>query len=304
MPATLDVATRLLNVAGGRLLPDDPLGYSLMPAPRKAARGRERDALILCLGLRGRETPPAERYDALLDLAANTFFGSSGSVTSALRQAVMAVNQQMLDDNLAAGGTPLQGGLIAAALRDADFYVVQGGPGLLLVARPAGHERFPNAPTRPLGQSNTVDALYFHTQLAVGDFLCFSNMPARGWTDIALVGLGNLADLAAVAERLRETAGSDAAALIGRVVDEEAAARLIAAANAPANPAANAAAGGSAAPVRPTPAPSAPPAASTNAPAMAAPTPAAVTPGPSAAPGRPATPRPANRPAAPSRGPG
>lgn len=247
MPAALDVATRLLNVAGGRLLPDEPLGYSLMPAPRKAARGRERDALILCLGLRGREAVAPERYDALLDLAANTFFGSSGSVTSALRQAVTAVNQHMLDENLAAGGSPLQGGLIAAALRDADFYVVQGGSGLLLVARPAGHERFPNAPTRALGQSNTVDALYFHTQLSVGDFLCFSNTPARGWTDIALVGLGNLADLGAVAERLRETAGSEAAALIGRVVDEEAAAQLIATANAAANTA-----GGPAAPARPT----------------------------------------------------
>ncbi len=246
MSAALDVATRLLNVAGGRLLSDEPLGYSLMPAPRKAARGRERDALILCLGLRGREAVAPERYDVLLDLAANRFFGSSGSVTSALRQAITAVNQKMLEDNLAGGGAPLHGGLIAAALRDADFYVVQGGPGLLLVARPAGHERFPNAPTRALGQSNTVDALYFHTQLSVGDFLCFSNAPARGWTDIALVGLGNLADLAAVAERLRETAGSEAAALIGRVVDEEAAAQLIATANAAAN-----AAGGPAAPARP-----------------------------------------------------
>src|SRR5579859_394028 len=305
MPAALDVATRLINVTGGRLLPDEPLVYSLMPAPRKAARGRERDALILCLGLRGRERVPAERYDPLLELAANTFFGSSGSVTSSLRQAVTAVNQQMLDDNLAAGGAPLQGGLIAAALRDADFYVVQGGPGLLLVARPAGHERFPNAPTRPLGQSNTVDALYFHTQLATGDFLCFSNAPVRGWTDIALVGMGNLADLGAVAERLRETAGSDSAALIGRVVDEEAAARLIAAANAtanaaantaanaPANAAANAAASGPAAPARPTIA---------AAPTMPAPTPAAVTPEPPAAPAKPA--RRGNRPASASRGAG
>src|SRR5258707_1847457 len=136
MPAALDVATRLLNVAGGRLLPDEPLGYSLMPAPRKAARGRERDALILCLGLRGREAAPPERYDALLDLAANTFFGSSGSVTSALRLAVTAVNQKMLDDNLAAGGAPQHGGLIAAALRDPEFFVVPVRPGLLLLAPP------------------------------------------------------------------------------------------------------------------------------------------------------------------------
>ncbi len=230
MPAPLDVATRWLNVAGGRLLPDEPLGYNLMPAPRKAARGRERDALILCLSLRGREAAPAERYSALLDLAASTFFGSPGSVTSALRQAMTALNQKMLDDNLAPGAAQWQGGLMAAALRDADLYAVVGGPGMLLVARPAGNERFPTTPTRPLGLSNNVEALYFHTQVAVGDYVCVSNAPARGWSDIALVGLGNLANLAAVAERLRETAGGEAAALLGRVVDEQAAAELIAAA--------------------------------------------------------------------------
>ncbi len=281
MSAVLDVATRFFNVAGGRLLPDEPSGYSLMPAPRKAARGRERDALILCLGLRGREAIPPERYDALLDLAADTFFGNSGSVTSALRQALLAVNQKLLDDNLAAGGAPTHGGLIAAALRDADFYTVQGGPGLLLVARPAGHERFPNAPSRPLGQSNTVDALYFHTQLAVGDFLCLSNAPARGWTDIALLGLGNLADLGAVANRLRETAGGDAAALIGRVVDEVAAAQLIAAANS--------AATGAPAPARPAPTPPAipvAPAETTTVPVAPSHTPPTVTPAPTAAPRR------------------
>ena len=225
MPTELDVATHLLNVVGGRSLPDQPPGFSMLLAPRKAARGRERDALFLCLGLRGREAPTPERYDALLDLAASTFFGSPGSITAALRQAVIAVNQKLLDENLASGAVPLQGGLLATALRETDFYAVQGGPGLLLIARPAGHERFPTAPSRPLGQSNTVEALYFHTQLARGDFLCLSNTPARGWSDIALLGVGNLADLPAVAERLRETAGGDAVALLGQVVDERASAQ-------------------------------------------------------------------------------
>src|SRR5579859_1662173 len=277
MTAVLDVATRFLNVAGGRPLPDEPLGYSLMPAPRKSARGRERDALILCLGLRGRDEVLPEQYDALLDLAASIFFGSPGSVTSALRQALMAVNQKMLDDNLSRGAGQIQGGLLAAALRDADFYAVQGGPGLLLVARPTGHERFPTAASRPLGLSNTVEALYFHTQLAVGDFICLSNAPGRGWSDIALLGLGNLASLAAVSDRLRETAGGDAAALIGRVVDEEAAAQLIAAASGPGRPAA------------PT-APSRPPAAPTTPSAPSAPpTPTAISPAePTATPTEPA----------------
>lgn len=220
MPDSLDLATHLLHVSGGRVAPVDPPGFLSLAPPRKAARGREKDYLFLCLGLSGREAAPPEAYDTLLDLAAATFYGSPGSVTSALRQALAAANQKLLDDNLAAGqagGTaPLQGGLLGAALRGSDFYSVVAGPGLLLVARPTGHERFPHAPTRPLGLSNTVEALYFHTALSEGEYVCLSSAPARGWTDIALVGLGNLAGLPAVVERLREASGGEAVALVGR----------------------------------------------------------------------------------------
>ena len=215
MTDLLDVTAQWLNVSGGRATSDEPPGFLSLTAPRKAARGREKDALFLCLGLRAREAPAPEQYDELLQLAAQTFYGSPGSVTSALRVALAAVNQRLLDTNLGASA-PTQGGLVAAVLRGADFYAVQGGPGLLLVIRPTGHERFPQTPTRPLGQSNTPDALYFHTSVTSGDYFCFSSQPPRGWTDIAMVGLGNLTSLEAVAERLRETAGPEAAALLGR----------------------------------------------------------------------------------------
>ncbi len=221
MPDPFDIAAQLLHVSGGRLSPDEPPGFATITPPRKAARGREKDTLILCLSLKAREALPAESYDALMELAAATFFGSPGSVTAALRQALAAVNQKLLDDNLAGGqatgGAPAQAGLLGAALRGADFYAVQSGPGLLLVGRPTGHERFPQTVTRALGQSNTLEASYFHTTVSAGDYLCFSNVPARGWTDIALVGLGNLAGLPEVVERLRESAGTDAAALIIRL---------------------------------------------------------------------------------------
>jgi len=221
MPDPFDIAAHPLHVSGGRLSPDEPPGFATITPPRKAARGREKDTLILCLSLKAREALPSESYDALLELAAATFFGSPGSVTAALRQALAAVNQKLLDDNLAGGqatgGAPAQAGLLGAALRGADFYAVQSGPGLLLVGRPTGHERFPQTSTRALGQSNTLEASYFHTTVSAGDYLCFSNAPARGWTDIALVGLGNLAGLPAVVERLRETAGSEAAALVLRL---------------------------------------------------------------------------------------
>ena len=89
----LDVTAHLLHVSDGRLVTDEPPGFLTLSAPRKAARGREKDTLLLCLGLKAREAVPAERYDALLELAAQTFYGSPGSVTSALRLALGAGRQ-------------------------------------------------------------------------------------------------------------------------------------------------------------------------------------------------------------------
>jgi hypothetical protein len=215
MPERLETDTRLLNISGGRPLPDDPPGFAAFAAPRRAARGRERDHLCLCLSLRARAPVPSERYAQLLDLAASTFFGSAGSVTAALRQAIAAVNQNLLEANLKAG-PPMQGGLIGAALRGEDFYAVQGGPGFALVAHHGGLERFAHPQSRPLGLSDALDAHYFHTAVHEGEYLVLGPGAPAGWTDPALAGLGELAMLTNVAERLKETSGGDFTALIGR----------------------------------------------------------------------------------------
>src|SRR3989304_2649087 len=92
MPDRLDADTVFLNIAGGQPLSEDPLGLAAFAPPRRAARGRERDLLFLCLTLRAR-TPQSiqpHRYAELLDLAAATFYGSPGSVTAALPPAAAA----------------------------------------------------------------------------------------------------------------------------------------------------------------------------------------------------------------------
>ena len=218
MSDALDLTTNLLHVVGGQSTSDEPPGFAVLAAPRRAARGRAQDNLLLCLGLRSRGSIPPERFVELLDLAAVTFFGSPGSVTAALRQALAAVNQKLLEVNLREGasGTPVQGGLIGAVARGADFYAVQSGPGTLIVARPEGVERFPNAPSRPLGLSNTLETQYFHSVVKADDYLCLSSSMPAGWNEVALIGLGHLSTLTAVSERLQNAANADFAALVGR----------------------------------------------------------------------------------------
>jgi hypothetical protein len=220
MPDALDLDLARVHVVGGRPQPDDPPGLTALAAPRKAARGREKDVLILCLGLRARapESAPAERYADLLDLAAAVYFGTPGSVTAALRTALNAVNQSLIEANLRAGptGAVIQGGLICAALKGDSLYAVQSGPGIVVVAHGLSLERFPNLPSRPLGASVALDAQYFHTLVHEGEYLCLSSTLPPGWSDATLAGLGGLATLSAVAERLKNASTGDFAALLGR----------------------------------------------------------------------------------------
>ncbi|MBP7691930.1 MAG: hypothetical protein KA764_08435 [Anaerolineales bacterium] len=221
MPERLEPDIALLNIAGGRPLTAEPPGLASFTPPRKAARGRERDTVFLGLGLRARAPLSAEqtadRLAALLQLAAATFYGTPGSVTAAARQALLAVNQKLLDENLREGAT-VQGGLICAVLRGTDFYAVVCGAGLVVVTHPTAVERFPAAASRPLGLSDVLDAQYFHTALNAGDYLAITQ--SARWTEAALSGLGGLATLSAVGERLKEAGGPDFTALAARLEPE------------------------------------------------------------------------------------
>lgn len=199
MSASLEADTCVLQVSSGQSQGEEPPGLAVFSAPRRAARGREKDALYLCLYLRGRTPPPADKYTELLNLATQTFFGSPGSVTSALRQAMSAVNQKLLTDNLmTAAGAPAQGGLVAAVLRGTDLYGVQSGPGMVLVAHRQTVERFPSLASRSLGLSQTPDVQYFHTLVQAEEYFCLCNTTPDGWDEKALTGLGGLTTLTLV----------------------------------------------------------------------------------------------------------
>jgi hypothetical protein len=222
MPERLDADTTFLHRVSGQSQPADPPGLAAFAPPRKTARGREHDLLFLCLSLRARaqQTVTPQRYAELLDLAAATFYGSSGSVTAALRQALATVNQNLLELNLKEGASaesgPRQGGLIGAVLRGNEFYAVQCGPGLLVVAHKTQTLQFSTLPSRPLGLSDALDAHYFHAEVHDGEYALLTPAAPTGWNDAIFGGLGGLATLTNVADRLKAAATADLAALVAR----------------------------------------------------------------------------------------
>lgn len=215
MAEHFDADTVLVQVVDGQPVAAEPPGFATFAAPRRAARGREKDVLFLALNLRARNTLAADRYTELLHLAANTFFGSGGSVTSAARQAIFAVNKSLLENNLRAG-PPVQGGLLCVVLRQAEVYAVQAGPTQFIVGHAENVERFPASAGRPLGVSDSVDTLYFHASVQTGNYLALTGN--ANWRDLS--GLGGLGTLSAAADRLKDCALNDFSAMVIRLEPE------------------------------------------------------------------------------------
>ena len=152
-------------------------GLLALPAPAKAARGRERDFLFAHLSLSG----PLEETTALLDDLTTglgrRFFAASGSVTAALRRAVLETNEQLLRQNLSVKRGN-EGALTCAVLHGDELYTLQAGEGLAFLGHNFGIERLPVAPPRsvmPLGRSAGLDIRFAYHRLQNGDMMLLAD---------------------------------------------------------------------------------------------------------------------------------
>jgi len=152
-------------------------GIIALPAPAKAARGRERDFLFAQLTLGG---PNEDTTDLVTDLAAElarSFFATTGTVTSALRRAVLATNEQLLHHNLTIR-RPHEGALTCAVLHGDELFTLQVGEGLAFLGHNFGVERLPVQPPRqpmPLGRSAGLDIRFAYHRLLTGDMMLLAD---------------------------------------------------------------------------------------------------------------------------------
>ena len=182
-------------------------GVTAHPAPGSANRNREQDKLFIHLSLSGQPDETELLAQDLVDAIGNRFYQSAGSVTSALRKAMLDANQLLFQYNMANSSEPRHGALALAVQRDYDLYMVQTGEALALIGRNFGVEKLP--PSRPdhltpLGRSAGIDIRFFHNMLEPGDKLLLAD-PRLGHlsSDIfesALVDLDMEPGLARLAE--------------------------------------------------------------------------------------------------------
>ncbi len=153
-------------------------GLLAMPAPSRAAHGRQREVLFAHITLTGVLADNANLLQGLLQGISEQYFKSSGSVTAALRQVIQDTNNRLLQLNLSGNNAPREGAISCAVLHEDELFVVQTGESLALLGHNFGVERIPTRPPEhitPLGRSVGLDFRYYHQRLLPGDMLLLAD---------------------------------------------------------------------------------------------------------------------------------
>ena len=162
------------------------LGLYVAPSPRKSARFRKRDRLILHLFLDGNAPLPPDQVDQILVNLAKTYFKTAGTVTTALRSVAETLNQYLLDRNIRNSSTGRQavGYLSQIVLRDNRLSIAQSGlsHAFLLTSTSVEHIQDLNLAGNGLGLSRTTHLRFTQQELQINDAVVISIQSPASWT--------------------------------------------------------------------------------------------------------------------------
>jgi hypothetical protein len=216
MNSSLDLNLLLLARQNGSDIAELPDLYAVTP-PRRAARGRETDSLIIYLSMTGNSPLSSEAQAQLLERLADKFYKTTGSLTSALRTVVEALNLFLLDRNLRSTSVGRQGigQLILAALRADTLYITQCGGvhAFSVTTKETQHLYDPQSSGRGLGLSRTTPMRFLQIKMDPDDFLVLATQVSPGWTSTSLKH-PQRQGIEAIRRQLLETGGQDFNAVI------------------------------------------------------------------------------------------
>jgi hypothetical protein len=160
-------------------------GLLAVQPPKKTARGREDDRLMLYLTLAGNTPFTLAEYNQLASDMLRKFFGTSGALTSAIRSSVDSLNRALLERNLRTTGQGqyIIGRLILGVLRGAQFVLAQSGPTNVFHFSGGENRQVHDAQSsgRGLGFSQTAPLYFAQADLHPGDLLVMSTNLPPAW---------------------------------------------------------------------------------------------------------------------------
>jgi hypothetical protein len=216
MANTLDLNLLPLFRRAGSDIPDLP-GLSAVTPPRRVARGRSSDRLVLYLAMAGNAPLAAEQHSQVLNRLAQTYYQTPGTVTAAIRKIADLLNQYLMDRNLRGTSSGRQGvGMLTIVVaRDELLFVGHCGPVHTFLINPRGvqHLYEPELAGRGLGLSRTTTVRYFQSELHPGDLVLLSPQPPSTWTETTLQGVYSQG-LESLRRRLLGQAGADVSAVL------------------------------------------------------------------------------------------
>jgi hypothetical protein len=186
----IDIHLSSLNRTAGQILPDLPGLFATTP-PRRTARGRDRDFLVILLSPIGSDDAlSANRISDLLSTAAEKFYKSAGSITSALSEAADFLNNYFteINKNLYPNKVPCTAGLNLLVIRGDLFFSASAGSSDCLICRSGSYENLGSetTPQPGLGVGRSVQLRFSQSTLAAGEMILFAPQIPAGWNEASL----------------------------------------------------------------------------------------------------------------------
>ncbi|GIV63538.1 MAG: hypothetical protein KatS3mg045_0877 [Bellilinea sp.] len=164
--------------------------------PKRPARGREKDRLVIFLQLAERNTPLQGAPQDLLEKMSRVYYATRGPVTSAMKAVADQVNERLLARNLrqAKEANPLLGLLSVAVFHEEMLYLAHCGPvhSYVIHAQTVEHYHDPQGAGRGLGISRTTSVRFYRCPFQPGDLALLCVKPPQNWSRQTLLGSAQL----------------------------------------------------------------------------------------------------------------
>lgn len=156
-------------------------GLLALNPPRKAARGREQDRLIVYVTLAGNVAYTPAEYSEIAAQIADRFYNTSGSITLGLKTAVESLNTYLVERN--SKGQYSVAALVLAALRGSALYITQCGPthAYWLLNGEARHFYDPGLAGKGLGLNDKAQMYFAQVNLSANDRMLFCTALPPNW---------------------------------------------------------------------------------------------------------------------------
>jgi hypothetical protein len=164
-----------IRVVGGQRVED--VSSPLISVPPDGSPRASHERLFVVIHLAGQALPHV--FLELREVLIQTYWGSPGSVTAALRKAVAAANRRLYYANLRSGPAGRSYGSVACvALSAEDLFILQAGAVCICIAHPGHFETLSVDERVPaLGIGPVADIRLSHTSIGAGDVLLLSSPP-------------------------------------------------------------------------------------------------------------------------------